>query len=556
MLFRVLVVKCPSLLANTRADDSPVVLATAALPTHAKRDDSSTFINTLLSNFESQKPAVSQAGTSLLSQLLNSLTTQPYSIPQQSQDPIIRTANINLVRTSFVYGPPIAGGPFYPSGLLGIAKSALDFANIQLDLTPELALAALDATKATVDISKYDGLHTLEDYTELYNGEWQNTIPHGPDPGVETNYTQDLLFSMQRLSTSPYQIRRLNPASDNLQFTIADSIAIQISGLKLQELFSQGRLFYADYRDQKDLTPSAQFSAACDGYFYIDTNSGDFLPLAIRTNVGANLVYTPLDSPNDWLLAKMMFNVNDFWFAQWNHLAGTHEVLQIVWQSAIRSLSQEHPVYAILNRLTYEVFSIQLLAEAILFIPGGAVDLVFPYTGQEAQSYTTDRYFNGGAGRFQSNYFETDLTNRGLINPSLGPNIKNFPFYEDAKVLHTAIETFITAFVNSYYSSDAVVAADTEIQNWVAESNGPAKVIDFPSKISSRDTLIKVLSHINMLTRMNSQTKAANVAFKISMQSFSAQVSSRSFDANGLSQGMPFVWQALDPNVAPYSVTT
>jgi arachidonate 15-lipoxygenase (second type)/8-lipoxygenase (S-type) len=156
---------------------------------------------------------------------------------------------------------------------------------------------------------------------------------------------------MQRLSISPYQIRRLNPASDVPQFTIDDSTANTISGMTLQDLFQQGRLFYADYRDQKDLPSSAgHYAAACDAFFYINAKSGDFLPLAIRTNVGANLIYTPLDSPNDWLLAKMMYNVNDFWFGQWNHLAGTHETVHIIWMAAIRSLSNEHPVFAILNR--------------------------------------------------------------------------------------------------------------------------------------------------------------------------------------------------------------
>jgi arachidonate 15-lipoxygenase (second type)/8-lipoxygenase (S-type) len=174
--------------------------------------------------------------------------------------------------------------------------------------------------------------------------------PAGVDPGMLTNYTQDLLFSMQRLSSSPYQVRRLIPNSDAIPFTISNSTVSQISGLNLQQLFQQGRLFYIDYRDQANLTSTGRYAAACDAYFYIDTNSGNFLPLAIRTNVGANLIYTPLDKPNDWLLAKMMFNVNDFWASQWTHLAATHEVLQIVWQAAIRSISQEHPVYAILNR--------------------------------------------------------------------------------------------------------------------------------------------------------------------------------------------------------------
>lgn len=154
---------------------------------------------------------------------------------------------------------------------------------------------------------------------------------------------------MQRLSASPYQIRRLSPGSD-LPFIISDGTVKTLSTLSLRRLFEQGRLFYADYRDQQNLTSTGQFAAACDAYFYIHPTSGDFLPLAIRSNVGANLIYTPLDSPNDWFLAKMMYSANDFWFTQTNHLASTHQVVQIVWQAAIRSISQEHPVYAILNR--------------------------------------------------------------------------------------------------------------------------------------------------------------------------------------------------------------
>ena len=120
--------------------------------------------------------------------------------------------------------------------------------------------------------------------------------------------------------------------------------------MTLSELLQDGRLFYADYRDQNQLTRTSMYSAAVDAYFYIDRWSGDFLPLAIRTNVGANLIYTPEDSHADWMLAKMMYNVNDFWFSQWNHLAGTHEVVQIAYMAAIRTLSEDHPVLGMLNR--------------------------------------------------------------------------------------------------------------------------------------------------------------------------------------------------------------
>ena len=423
------------------------------------------------------------------------LSPSPYSLPSNGLDSLERSLAIVTKQAGYLYGPAVAGGPYFPTGVLGLARVAADQADLQLDLVPELALSALDATDGTASVLEYNGLQTLEDYTLLYDGHLKNTLPNGPVPGVLTNYTQDLLFSMERLSISPYQVVRLNPSSDTLQFTIDDDVATNITGMTLQSLFEAGRLFYADYRDQQTLTPTLQYSAACDAFFYIDPTSGDFLPLAIRTNVGSNLIYTPNDEPDDWLLAKIMYNVNDFWFAQWNHLASTHEVVQIAYLAAIRTLSDEHPVLAILNRLMYEVYAVQPIALAALFLPGTAVDLVFPYTGTSAQDYTTNRYANGGSGRFEANYFTSDLEARGLLNSAFGPALKNFPFYEDGSTIYAAINTFMTSFVDSYYSSDADVAADKEMQAWVKEAQGPAKAIDFPS-ISTKSALIAALSHV------------------------------------------------------------
>lgn len=420
-----------------------------------------------------------------------------FSIPQDAATPLLRSTAVLAKQLTFLYGPPVAGGPAYPTGVLGLLKVTADLASIQLDLTPEAAKALLDVAGSVAGSGQYDGLETLNDYTKLYQGEWVNTLPGGPDPGVLTNYTDDLFFSMERLSNSPYQVRRLDPSSDSLNFEINDGIAKNLTGNTLEQLFSGGRLFYADYRDQADLTPNVgKYSAACDAYFYIHPTSGDFLPLAIRTNVGSNLIYTPADTANDWLLAKIMLNVNDFWFAQWQHLASTHEVVQITYMAAIRTLSEQHPVQGLLNRLMSQVFAIQPLAQTVLFDPLAAVDLDFAYSGSSASQYTTKLYKTGGAGRFQANYFESNLKSRGLIDASYGPELKHFPFYEDASVVHNAIEAFMTDFVGSYYSSDSVVATDSELQAWAKEANGPADVIDFPSSITSKQALVDILSHL------------------------------------------------------------
>lgn len=55
-----------------------------------------------------------------------------------------------------------------------------------------------------------------------------------------------------------------------------------------------------------------------------------------------------------------------------------------------------------------------------------------------------------------------------------------------------------------------------------------------------------------LLSRMNSATVSAAKDFYNSMNKLSGIVSKRKFDKDGLSLGMPFIWKALDPEVAPF----
>lgn len=76
-----------------------------------------------------------------------------------------------------------------------------------------------------------------------------------------------------------------------------------------------------------------------------------------------------------------------------------------------------------------------------------------------------------------------------------------------------------------------------------------------PLLANTNRTLLHMFDDPVMLTLMNNQTQAAAATFQSTMAAFSDSVRARGFDDQGLSQGMPFVWQALDPRVALYSVT-
>ena len=180
-------------------------------------------------------------------------------------------------------------------------------------------------------------------------------MPERVDSGILTNFTtDDRTFSMGQLSMSPFQIKRLSP-NDSLPFDLDSSVAPQVAGMDLATLQSSGRLFYTDWRTlllNLELNLPL-YGAACDAYFYISPNSSDFLPLAVRarpSGSSVDTVYSPADSHYDWLFAKMMFNTANLYGTQLAHLVTTHDKAEIILEAAMRTLSIDHPVYAMMRR--------------------------------------------------------------------------------------------------------------------------------------------------------------------------------------------------------------
>lgn len=189
-----------------------------------------------------------------------------------------------------------------------------------------------------------------------------------------TNYTQDLLFSMERLSQNPYPLQAIK-RSDALPFKFSNDLVRKITGTSLEDLHAKDLLFYVDHRAQlkypKTTLEPKRYGAAVEAYFYIHPKTRDFLPLAIKTNVGKDLIYTPLDEANDWLLAKMMFNVNDMFHSQMLHLVITHDVSEAVHQAALHTLSANHPVMIILDRLMLQGYHLELWVRSCALILEG-----------------------------------------------------------------------------------------------------------------------------------------------------------------------------------------
>jgi hypothetical protein len=232
---------------------------------------------------------------------------------------------------------------------------------------------------ALITNSQHGGqLKTLDDYVNvLYSNQWLNASPLKPALGSLTNYTLDSFFGGERL-VRPYTLYKAQEKDTKL-IDISDKDAKKIAGKTVSELLKAGKLFAVDrkfflrkpvspsadnrtdtyQKDQKVYVPSQfndKYGAPVSALFYIG-DEGDLLPLGIRTNVGENFTYTRLDEPNDWLLAKIMFNVADQFHLQIYHLTATHNVGEALHEAAMRSMSDNHPIMAVLDRLNYQAYS-------------------------------------------------------------------------------------------------------------------------------------------------------------------------------------------------------
>ncbi|KAI0448639.1 lipoxygenase [Xylaria acuta] len=593
-------------------------------------------IKSILASFLLATSAV-KASPALTERSLEATTNNdPFTVPNLDRNPRARAAAIEVKQKGWQYSNYPMGVAYYPTGTLAnktIAKDQESWLPPILEIQGHIDE---EGPKALANINAKGGLKKLEDYANLYDGQWQNAFPGGPFPGMLTNFTDDRLFSMMRLSASPYRLKRVKP-SDSLLFPVDNAAAI--TGLSLQQLKAQGRLFLEDFSEMKELDPTDKFGAGCQGYFYIHPKSGDFLPLAIRPLVKGRedsaLVYTPKDQPTDWMLAKLIMNQNDGWHATWAHITQSHSAAEAPYLAAIRTLSDNHPVMVIINRIEKTPWNIRPLLQAGVESGAGpdAGPQYYAWTSISGRTWANQVYSSGETANFQSNYYRTFLENQGLINSPYGPALKSFPFYEDASVVTEAIRDFMTTFVNSYYPNDRAVAQDSELQAWRRETD-TAKVYDFPKSIATKKTLIDILTHQtylgavvhgvmstngaigdttslpfapagfrqpiptkkgvkdimsfmptaegavwqvstyaaanraawrdtnetisymfadeSMLSKMNPSVRSAAGKFQDSMNAFSTEVRARTFDKDGLNRGMPFLWNVLDPNWAPY----
>jgi len=112
--------------------------------------------------------------------------------------------------------------------------------------------------------------------------------------------------------------------------------------------------------------------------------------------------------------------------------------------------------------------------------------------------------------------------------------------------------------LNALYAPVPTAKGVTDILPFLPPPQSAVHYIGFiatfnrPFYRTTERTLEYAFNDADLLARLNDQTKAAGATFFTNMQELSTQIRSRSFDKNGLSLGMPFVYRTLDPGYIPF----
>jgi arachidonate 15-lipoxygenase len=240
------------------------------------------------------------------------------------------------------------------------------------------------------------------------------------------------------------------------------------------------------YRDYSDESASeTKYAPNVLGFFCQNDATDKLLPLAI-TLLDAGLTYTKEDSAGEWQLAKMALDATELNYQQMRHLVETHLVSVPIQVELIRSMAENHPIYALLDYHLFADMALENRGGAILFARGSPYD----------QSMASGA---GGSMRFIVAEFErhtlsddlpTIIRDRGL------EHLPNHRYVRYGTAYYSAVKAFVRAYVEVYYPAEGLIAMDAELQTWAARASAVPEVHGFPASFQSYDDLVALVTHL------------------------------------------------------------
>jgi len=317
------------------------------------------------------------------------------------------------------------------------------------------------------------------------------------------------------------------------KFPITDAIFQGVVGdasLSLEHAIRQHRLYVCDYTmlqgAMSDVFHGEQrYLAAPIALFYWNptppkgyppSTDGVLQPIAIQLAQAHDAETAPLFTPNDsaqagdangfkWAIAKYFVNVVcAIQHESVAHLGACHMTIEPMVVATNRQLAKQHPLFKLLAPHFRFTININDSALHSLIIPGGVVASTVCPSIESTLAMVANAH---EAWRWDSNVPDQLFAERAVDKMPV------FAFRDDTLLLWQSIQKFVGGYLRVYYTSDADVLADNELQGWVNElvspmycgfkglgglrpstnASGNAKQ---PWQLDSLDYLVTMVSHI------------------------------------------------------------
>ncbi|CAL4102967.1 unnamed protein product, partial [Meganyctiphanes norvegica] len=213
----------------------------------------------------------------------------------------------------------------------------------------------------------------------LWDNIWSQRTPDSNDSlEAYTVWQQDEWFGSQRLQgVNPVIIKLCTEIPDKLDVT-PEMVESQLGGLSLNEALNNKKIFICDLEIMKDLEIKEENEVGAPiALFYLNPEN-ILLPIAIQLKqdkAADNPVFTPSDSPNTWLVAKMYYNNAEAQHHQaLTHLGLTHLLMEGIVIATKRHLSPSHPLYKLMAPHFLYLLAINSRGLSTLLAPDGWVD--------------------------------------------------------------------------------------------------------------------------------------------------------------------------------------
>jgi len=361
------------------------------------------------------------------------------------------------------------------------------------------AALAKAVEQAVAFIKQTPTFGSFDDYVKLIAGF--------PQPECLPHWEDDRYFAWQRVAgLHPVALRKVEKVPAKLAVDDARLAGVLPEGQTLADLAAAGRLFLCDYAILEGLTLQstqglAKYVVPAIGLFFSD-DQGKLRAAAIQLGQQpvATDVYTPKDG-EAWRMAKMMFQTADVNTQEMGpHLGGTHFALEGVLVALARTLSVRHPLAVLLKpHLRYVVFNNLQGREKLINSTGAATKLLAGGAPGDkqllARSYSGHPQAHVAPWSIEAWDLPRELHSRGFDEDSA---LAEYPFRDDGLLLWEAIGTFVSQYIDVYYASDADVAGDSELQDWMTElsSASGAHLKGAPDQLGSREQLALLLQRI------------------------------------------------------------